>query len=175
MPNIRKCDDRPPGPGLYPSPMTKRQTVVCTAVALTALLAPRSTGAHHGTNISYDRSKQFTAQAVVTEFQYRNPHPELHVDVKDDKGAVVNWQLELLPNPAQLIRNGWSRAKANEAMKPGTAVVVTIAPSKAGGVVGLLLRVATPSGEELVTGGGGPGGRQGDPDAGRQTGPGRGN
>ena len=155
--------------------MTKRQTVVCTAVALTALLAPRSTGAHHGTNISYDRSKQFTAQAVVTEFQYRNPHPELHVDVKDDKGAVVSWSLELLPNPAQLIRNGWSRAKANEAMKPGTAVVVTIAPSKAGGVVGLLLRVTTPSGEELVTGGGGPGGRQGDPDAGRQTGPGRGN
>src|SRR5687767_7420392 len=155
--------------------MTKRQTVACTAVALTALLAPGATGAHHGTNISYDRSKQFTAQAVVTEFQYRNPHPELHVDVKDDKGAVVNWQLELLPNPAQLIRNGWSRAKANEAMKPGTAVVVTIAPSKAGGVVGLLLRVATPSGEELVTGGGGPGGRQGDPDAGRQTGPGRGN
>jgi len=155
--------------------MTKRQTVVCTAVALTALLAPRSTGAHHGTNISYDRSKQFTAQAVVTEFQYRNPHPELHVDIKDDKGAVVRWSLELLPNPAQLIRNGWSRAKASEAMKPGTAVVVTIAPSKAGGVVGLLLRVATPSGEELVTGGGGPGGRQGDPDAGRQTGPGRGN
>ena len=155
--------------------MIKRQTVVCTAVALTALLAPWSTGAHHGTNISYDRSKQFTAQAVVTEFQYRNPHPELHVDLKDDTGAVVRWSLELLPNPAQLIRNGWSRAKASEAMKAGTPVVVTVAPSKAGGLVGLLLRVTTPAGEELVTGGGGPGGRQADPDAGRQAGPGRGN
>lgn len=155
--------------------MTKRQSVVCTAVALTALLAPRSTGAHHGTNISYDRSKQFTAQAVVTEFRYRNPHPELDVDIKGDKGVAVRWSLELLPNPAQLIRNGWSRAKAGEALKAGTPVVVTVAPSKAGGVVGLLLRVTTPSGEELVTGGGGPGGRQGDPDAGRQTGPGRGN
>jgi hypothetical protein len=112
---------------------------------------------------------------VVTEFQYRNPHPELHVDVKDAKGAVVRWSLELLPNPAQLIRNGWSRAKANEALKAGTPVVVTVAPSKAGGVVGLLLRVTTPAGEELVTGGGGPGGRQADPDAGRQAGPGRGN
>ena len=143
--------------------------------AITLLGAPSFVAAHHGTNISYDRSKQFTTQAVVTEFQYRNPHPELHVEFKDDKGTAVKWSLELLPNPAQLIRNGWSRAKANEAMKPGTAVVVTIAPSKAGGVVGLLLRVATPSGEELVTGGGGAGGRQGDPDAGRQTGPGRGN
>ena len=155
--------------------MTNRRIVACATLALAALMAPPSTHAHHGTNISYDRSKQFTAQAVVTEFQYRNPHPELHVDVKDAKGAVVSWSLELLPNPAQLIRNGWSRAKASEAMKAGTPVVVTIAPSKAGGTVGLLLRVTTPAGEELVTGGGGPGGRQGDPDAGRQTGPGRGN
>ena len=176
MPKIRKYDDRPAPPGLYSSPMTKRQAVVCVAALLTGVMAgPRSTRAHHGTNISYDRSKQFTAQATVTEFQYRNPHPELHVDIKDGKGGVVRWSLELLPNPAQLIRNGWSRAKATEAMKAGTPVVVTVAPSKAGGVVGLLLRVTTPAGEELVTGGGGPGGRQADPDAGRQAGPGRGN
>ena len=66
------------------------------------------------------------------------------------------------------------RAKANEAMKPGTPVMITVAPSKAGGVVGLLLRVTSLSGEELVTGGGCAGGRQGDPDAGRQGGAGRG-
>ena len=41
--------------------------------------------------------------------------------------------------------------------------MVTIAPAKAGGVVGLLLRVTTRTGE-LVTGGG-PGGRQADSDA----------
>lgn len=143
-------------------------------VAYTLLIAAPPASAHHGTNISYDRSKQFTAQAVVTAFEYRNPHPELHVELKDDKGAGVKWSLELLPNPAQLIRNGWSRAKATEALKPGTPVMVTVAPSKAGGVVGLLLRVTTLSGEELVTGGGGPGGRQADPDAGRQGGAGRG-
>jgi hypothetical protein len=131
--------------------------------------------AHHGTNISYDRSKQFTTQAIVTRFEYRNPHPELDVEFKDASGATVKWSLELLPNPAQLIRNGWSRAKANEAMKAGTPVMITVAPSKAGGVVGLLLRVTSLAGEELVTGGGGPGGRQADADAGRQGGTGRGN
>jgi hypothetical protein len=150
---------------------TTRTAALATAMLLSA--APLVT-AHHGTNISYDRSKQFTTQAVVTEFQYRNPHPELHVELKDDKGVAVKWSLELLPNPAQLIRTGWSRAKANEALKPGTQVMVTVAPSKAGGVVGLLLRVTTLNGEELVTGGGGPGGRQGDPEAGRQGGAGRG-
>ena len=139
---------------------------------LTFVSASISIAAHHGTNISYDRAKQFTAQAVVTRFEYRNPHPELHVELKDATGATVSWGLELLPNPAQLIRNGWSRAKANEALKPGTQVMVTVAPAKAGGVVGLLLRVTTLTGEELVTGGGAPGGRQGDPDAARPaTGP----
>jgi hypothetical protein len=151
------------------------RTTAAAALAVGMVLLAAPATAHHGTNISYDRSKQFTTQAVVTGFEYRNPHPELHVEFKDEKGAKVNWSLELLPNPAQLIRNGWSRAKANEALKPGTPVMITVAPSKAGGVVGLLLRVTSMSGEELVTGGGGPGGRQGDPEAGRQAGPGRGN
>ena len=145
-----------------------RRTLVL-ALLLVPSAAPRL-AAHHGTNISYDRSKQFTTQATVTRFEYRNPHPELFVDVKDDKGATQSWTLELLPNPAQLIRNGWSRQKSLEVMQPGTPVMVTIAPSKAGGIVGLCLRVTNLKGEELVTGGGGPGGRQGDPDAGRQGG-----
>jgi hypothetical protein len=148
--------------------ITRTTAWTAALLALAALAAsPRPVAAHHGTNISYDRSKQFTTQATVTSFEYRNPHPELHVEFKDDKGQVQSWGLELLPNPAQLIRNGWSRAKANDALKPGTPVLVTVAPAKAGGVVGLLLRVTTVQGEELVTGGGGPGGRQGDPDAGR--------
>ena len=147
------------------------RALLCIVVLVAASMPLR---AHHGTNISYDRSKQFTTQAVVKSFEYRNPHPELHVEFKDEKGSVVNWALELLPNPAQLIRNGWSRAKANEALKPGTQVMVTIAPAKAGGVVGLLLRVTTLTGEELVTGGGGPGGRQADSDAAQPGGAGRG-
>lgn len=149
-----------------------RSVVLVAAVVLLASAAPLV--AHHGTNISYDRNKQFTKQATVIRFEYKNPHPELWVEMKDDSGAVQQWALELLPNPAQLIHNGWSRAKSAEVMKAGTPVMVTVAPSKAGGVVGLCLRVADMQGQELVTGGGGPGGRQADPDAARQ-GAGRGN
>src|SRR5262245_52426148 len=129
-------------------------TVVLLAAALPAL-------AHHGTNISYDRGKQFSRQAVVTRFEYRNPHPQLYVDFKDEKGAMESWSLELLPNPAQLIRNGWSRQRSTDVLKPGTTVMVDIAPSKAGGTVGLLLKVANLQGEELVTGGAAAGGRGG--------------
>ena len=72
-------------------------------------LGAATLAAHHGTNISYDRSKTFTAKAVVTEFKYVNPHVQLFFDVTDDKGKVRHWSGELLPNPAMLIRNGWTR------------------------------------------------------------------
>lgn len=156
--------------------MTRSTRACATAIIAAAVLVFSSLplAAHHGTNISYDRTKQFTKQATVVRFEYKNPHPELWVDFKDDNGQVQSWALELLPNPAQLIHNGWSRQRSVEVMKAGTPVMVTVAPSKAGGVVGLLLRVADMQGQELVTGGGGAGGRQGDPDAARQGG-GRGN
>ena len=150
--------------------MKTRMASSAAIVALAISAFSVSLAAHHGTNISYDRSKQFTKQATVTRFEYRNPHPQLYVEFKNDQGAVEAWALELLPNPAQLINNGWSRQRSLEVMKPGTPVVVTVAPSKAGGVVGLCLRVTNAQGEELVTCGGGPGGRQGDPDSGRQGG-----
>jgi Family of unknown function (DUF6152) len=155
--------------------MSRRFSAQAALIAAALLSSALPLAAHHGTNISYDRTKQFSKEATVVKFEYKNPHPELWVDFKDDSGQVQHWALELLPNPAQLIHNGWSRQRSVEVLKAGTPVMVTIAPSKAGGVVGLLLRVTDMKGEELVTGGGGPGGRQGDPDAGRQGGGGRGN
>jgi hypothetical protein len=109
--------------------------------------------AHHGTLISYDRTKQWTRDAVVTSFHFANPHPQLFFDLTNDAGDVEHWGAELLPNPAGLIRNGWTRARSVEALKAGAAVKVTIAPAKAGGTVGLLLKVTNMQGEELVTDG----------------------
>ena len=76
--------------------------------------------AHHGTNINYDRSKQWTAHAVVTEFRYINPHAQLFFDVTDEKGEVAHYSGELLPNPAMLIRGGWTRKRSTEALRYGS-------------------------------------------------------
>jgi len=136
--------------------MKNRMAVV---IGILVMAAPMF--AHHGTNISYDRSKAWTAKAVVTEFRYVNPHPQLYFDVTDEKGTVTHWGAELLPNPAQLIKNGWSKKRSVDALTPGTPITVTIAPSKAGGTVGLLLKAVNDKGEELV-----PGGAGGPPEAG---------
>ena len=107
--------------------------------------------AHHGTTPSYDLGRQWTKDAVVTSFHYANPHPQLFVDVLDEHGAVEHWSLELLPNPAGLLRVGWTKSRSLKALAPGTKVKITIAPARAGGTVGLLVKITDANGAELVS------------------------
>ena len=107
--------------------------------------------AHHGTLVSYDRDKQWTRHAVVTRFNYANPHPQIFFDVTDDKGAVVHWAGELLPNPAGLLRVGWTKSRSLQALAPGTKIEITIAPARAGGLVGLVIRMKNLDGADIVS------------------------
>jgi hypothetical protein len=132
--------------------MNVMKTTAALAIAAACLAGPRL-AAHHGTNINYDRSKQWTKKAVVTEFKYVNPHAQLFFDVTEDNGTVTHWSGELLPNPAQLLRNGWTRKRSTEAMQFGTKIVVTVAPSRAGGEAVLVLKIENEKGEELLAGG----------------------
>jgi hypothetical protein len=110
--------------------------------------------AHHGTLSTYDRDKQWTRDAVVTKFHYANPHPQLFFDFTGDKGNVEHWAAEFLPNPAALLRAGWTRVRSQEALAPGTKIKITIAPARvAGGNVGLLIKVTTMDGMEVVSDG----------------------
>jgi hypothetical protein len=111
--------------------------------------------AHHGTNISYDRSKMYTTKAVVTEYRHANPHPQLYVDIKDESGKVTNWGCEIAANLFQLTMGGWSKQRSTDALKPGTPVTITIAPSRAGTNAALLLKVVNEKGEEILAAGGG--------------------
>lgn len=106
--------------------------------------------AHHGTLVSYDREKQWTAKATVTEFRYLNPHAQIYFDVVDEKGQARHWSGELLPNPAQLIASSWTRKRSMEALKAGTPITITVAPARAGGNVVLVLRIVDQAGQEVL-------------------------
>jgi hypothetical protein len=121
----------------------------CIGAALAALALP--VAAHHGTLISYDRDQQWTRDAVVTRFHYANPHPQLFFDVTDTQGNVEHWSAEMLPNPAGLLRVGWTKVRSLAALAPGKTVKVTIAPARAGGPVGLVLKLTDLEGADLVT------------------------
>ena len=108
--------------------------------------------AHHGTNISYDRAKAITVKATVTTFRYANPHPQLFFDVTDDSGKVTPWGAEIASTPYTLGLNGWTRPRSTDALKPGTTITVTLAPSRAGTPVGLVLKILDDKGQEILRG-----------------------
>ena len=93
---------------------------------------------HHGTAASYDGSKQVTLTGKVTEFWWHNPHSALFVDVTDEKGARVNWSVEM-SSPGVMVRAGWTR----RTFAAGDAVTIVVHPSRAGTPVGVCLNPCT--------------------------------
>ena len=128
-----------------------KRTLVAAIAVGSWLAAVVPVFAHHGTLISYDRDAQWTREVVVTTFHYANPHPQLFFDLTNDKGEVEHWAAEMLPNPAGLLRVGWTKARSLQALAATQRVKVTIAPAKAGGPVGLVLRVTDLEGHDIVS------------------------
>jgi hypothetical protein len=80
-------------------------------VALLALSAGAAF-AHHSFAAQYDANKPITLKGTVSKVEWTNPHARFYVDVRDENGAVTNWNLELA-SPNVLVRNGWSRKSLN--------------------------------------------------------------
>jgi outer membrane usher protein FimD/PapC len=75
----------------------------------------------------FDMTREVTITGTVTIFSYRNPHVFLHVDVKDEKGEVVSWAVEM-----SNISNMQSRGVFGSTFKVGDVVSVKVNPLKDG-------------------------------------------
>ncbi len=77
-------------------------TMFCVVFISAPLLA------HHG-EANYDTEKTISVKGTVTEFEFVNPHVQITMDVKNDKGEIEKWTGEAR-SPAMLSRyGGWDR------------------------------------------------------------------
>ena len=94
--------------------MKSPRSVLAVAVAGAVLLVGAATAsAHHSLSSEFDISKTTTITGTVTKMEWTNPHAWLHVEVKDEQGQMVLWNIEF-GSPNSLYRRGWRRTDLPE-------------------------------------------------------------
>jgi len=101
--------------------MVKRAGVAAVLLGLAATAT-----AHHSITAMYAREKPVTITGTVTAFEFRNPHPLVHLEVEGQAGKE-RWAVE------------WSsrtrlegRGVTSETLQAGDRIVVTGGPARDG-------------------------------------------
>src|ERR1700674_4038425 len=97
-----------------------KNLVVCLIIIAGVLLASGPLLAHHG-EANYDTTKVVSVKGTVTDFQFINPHVQIFLDVKNDKGEIEKWSCEAR-SPIMLVRvGGWDK----NTLKPGDVITAS--------------------------------------------------
>ena len=122
----------------------KAKMLAFVALAAGVLTMGAPLFAHHG-DAAYDTTKPVVLKdAVVTEYDWMNPHSLIKVDSKDDKGNVQHWTMEIGSTPSMSLL-GWSRTT----LKRGDVVTVYLWATKNGLTVGRLNKLVLADGTTL--------------------------
>jgi hypothetical protein len=113
------------------------------SLSLAAVLLVSPAFAHHSFAM-FDQSKQVTLKGTVSEFQWTNPHAFIHIEVPNDAGGKIQWQVEL-NSPNNLKRQGWK----STSVKVGDEVTLVMNPLRDGKRGGLFVSVKLPDGTVL--------------------------
>ena len=104
--------------------MRSQLTVVALVLAL--LLTGPPLSAHHSTTM-YDMGSPVTVTGTVTKFDWTNPHAYIFLDVKNDKGEIEHWEIEMM-SLNHLKGYGWSHST----VKPGDVISCTGGRARSG-------------------------------------------
>jgi Family of unknown function (DUF6152) len=98
---------------------TAMRNLLAFSAAAVLLLSLAGPGYAHHATASFDMTNSATVKGTVTGFDWTNPHVYIYVDVKDAKGAVEKWSVEMA-SVGMLARAGWRR----DTVKPGDEITV---------------------------------------------------
>jgi len=122
--------------------MKNRYAVLISGMLLCSVT---SALAHHSFAAQYDPGKPVMLNGVVTKIEWTNPHARFYVDVEDENGTVINWNLELA-SPNILVRNGWTR----HFVEPGDEVTVAGTLARDGTNMANALTVSLADGTQVM-------------------------
>jgi hypothetical protein len=98
------------------------------ALALALIMLPLATPsfAHHSTAM-YNMTNPVTVTGTVKRFEWTNPHAYIYMEVTDEKGAKVEWAIEMM-SLNHLKSYGWTHST----VKPGDVISCTGGSAKSG-------------------------------------------
>ncbi len=99
--------------------------------------------AHHSVSM-YDMAHPTTVVGGVTKVEWTNPHAYLYMDVKNAKGEIEHWAIEV-DSPNFLKHNGWT----STTVKPGDTITCTGGRAKSGALTMRATTVKLANGVEL--------------------------
>ena len=134
--------------------MKAKLSLLIASVGLLAVAAP--VFAHHSFAAEYDNAKPVTLTGTVTKVEWMNPHARFYINVKDDKGALTNWEFE----PEQPQRSGSHGGWTRNSMKEGDVVIVDGYLAKDGSNLANARNVKLADGRKLFAGSAEDGGPQ---------------
>ena len=96
--------------------MRTKLGILLSGLGLVCLTLPGI--AHHGFDTEYDRNKTVSLTGVVSKVEWTNPHMHVYIDVTDQTGKVITYNMEM-SSPNTIRRRGWTM----NTLLPGEKVV----------------------------------------------------
>ena len=95
------------------------------SVLTVSWLAASQAAAHHSFAATYFEDRMTQIEGKLVQFQFRNPHSYIQVEVKDDKGQIQRWSIEW-GGASQL----GSQGVTNETLKYGDIITISGNPGR---------------------------------------------
>jgi hypothetical protein len=121
--------------------LMKKSLFRCLCVV--GVLIAGSALAHHSPAV-FDRTKEVKLVGVVKEFKWGNPHSWIEMEIRNEKGTMEGWSVEMNP-PSYLVKAGWK----STTIKAGETVTVMINPLRTNEKSGKFVSITLPDGKVL--------------------------
>jgi len=118
---------------------------ICLTLVFAILFVSAPLPAHHG-EVNYDTEKVVSVKGTVTDFQFINPHVQIFMDAKNDKGEIEKWSCEAR-SPNMLVRvGGWDK----NTLKPGDVITAFGFRAKSGSPILRLQKIVLEDGKVMA-------------------------